>query len=106
MLQVITNIASESETALQYVTNSGLLQDLLQDLSCDDVLIQLNAAEMLTNLAMCQHGLMYLTQQGIVGRMESTMVEAESDPLQDFLLPGDIMFVFCLLVVLYMYNVC
>ena len=87
-LQVITKIAGESNTALQYVTNSGLLQDLLTDLGTDDVLIQLNAAEMLTNLAMCHHGLMYLTQQGIVGKMESMMVEAEADPLQDFLLPG------------------
>ncbi|XP_072015580.1 26S proteasome non-ATPase regulatory subunit 5-like [Amphiura filiformis] len=92
VFEIITKIASESDTALQYVTNSGLIQDLLKDLNCDDVLIQLNAAEMLTNLAMCQHGLMYLSQQGIVGRMESMMVEAESDPLQDFLLPATIKF--------------
>ena len=86
--KIITKIACESHTSLQYATDSGLLQDLLSDLHSDDVLIQLNAAEMVTNLAMCHHGLTYLTQQGIVDKMESMMVQAEGDPLQAFLLPG------------------
>jgi 26S proteasome non-ATPase regulatory subunit 5 len=64
---------------------SGLLQRLLNDLYKEDILVQLTCLDLLSNLALCDHGLQYLGEHGIVEKLENMM---ETDPIVSFLLPG------------------
>lgn len=77
-----------SISALEHTAQSGLLQQLLNEIYKDDILVQLNAIELLSELAMKEHGLTYLDEQGIVGKLESMMGSIESDPMAGLLLPG------------------
>lgn len=85
---MLIQICKLSLAALENTHNSGLLQQLLNEVHKDDVLIQLNAIEMLSDLTMVDHGLVYLDQQGIVGKLESMMGDLDSNPLGNLLLPG------------------
>lgn len=86
--QMLIQICKLSLAALENTHNSGLLQQLLNEVHKDDVLIQLNAIEMLSDLTMVDHGLVYLDQQGVVGKLESMMGDLDSNPLGNLLLPG------------------
>lgn len=85
---MLIQICKLSLAALENTHNSGLLQQLLNEVHKDDVLIQLNAIEMLSDLTMVDHGLVYLDQQGVVGKLESMMGDLDSNPLGNLLLPG------------------
>lgn len=85
---MLIQICKLSLAALENTHNSGLLQQLLNEVHKDDVLIQLNAIEMLSDLTMVDHGLVYLDQQGIVGKLESMMGDLDSNPFGNLLLPG------------------
>lgn len=85
---MLIQICKLSLAALENTHHSGLLQQLLNEVHKDDILVQLNAIEMLSDLTMVDHGLVYLDQQGIVGRLESMMGELDSHPLGNLLLPG------------------
>lgn len=85
---MLIQICKLSLAALENTHHSGLLQQLLNEVHKDDILVQLNAIEMLSDLTMVDHGLVYLDQQGIVGKLESMMGELDSHPLGNLLLPG------------------
>lgn len=85
---MLIQICKLSLAALENTHNSGLLQQLLNEVYRVDILIQLNAIEMLSDLTMVDHGLIYLDQQGIVGKLESMMEDLESNPYGNLLLPG------------------
>jgi 26S proteasome non-ATPase regulatory subunit 5 len=86
--QMLIQICKLSLAALENTHTSGLLQQLLNEVYRDDILIQLNAIEMLSDLTMVDHGLIYLDQQGIVGKLENMMEDLESNPYGNLLLPG------------------
>ncbi|XP_022328656.1 26S proteasome non-ATPase regulatory subunit 5-like [Crassostrea virginica] len=86
--EMLIQICKLSLAALENTHHSGLLQQLLNEVHKDDILVQLNAIEMLSDLTMVDHGLVYLDQQGIVGKLENMMGELDSHPLGNLLLPG------------------
>ena len=61
-------------------------------MNTDDILIQLNAIEMLANLVTSQHALQFLDEQGVMGRLENLLKGAQTDPSQDFLIPSIVKF--------------
>ncbi|XP_013402299.1 26S proteasome non-ATPase regulatory subunit 5 isoform X1 [Lingula anatina] len=90
--EVFIEISQNSPEALLMCSSNGFLQPLINDMYKDDILVQLNCIEMLSQLAMCQHGLLYLDQQGVLGKLETMMGNIESDPMMGLLLPGLIKF--------------
>eukprot|EP00057_Strongylocentrotus_purpuratus_P033881 XP_793127.2 PREDICTED: 26S proteasome non-ATPase regulatory subunit 5 [Strongylocentrotus purpuratus] len=92
VFEIIVHIAASSPSALEHAVSSGFLQDLVSDINTDDVLIQLNAIEMLANLTVSQHALHFLDQQGVMGRLENLLIGAQADPSQDFLIPPIVKF--------------
>nr|XP_054769978.1 26S proteasome non-ATPase regulatory subunit 5-like [Lytechinus pictus] len=92
VFEVAVHVAGSSSSALEHTVSSGFLQDLVSDINTDDVLIQLNAIEMLANLVVSQHTLCFLEQQGVMGRLENLLIGAQTDQSQDFLLPPIIKF--------------
>ncbi|KAK3088084.1 hypothetical protein FSP39_014467 [Pinctada imbricata] len=86
--ETLINVAKQSLAALEQTHHSGLIQQLLNEVHKDDILVQLNTIELLSDLTMCDHGLVYLDQQGIVGKLESMMQNLDTDPMAGLLLPG------------------
>uniref|UniRef100_A0A3B3D9U9 26S proteasome non-ATPase regulatory subunit 5 n=1 Tax=Oryzias melastigma TaxID=30732 RepID=A0A3B3D9U9_ORYME len=81
-----------SPISLGYCANTGLISQLLSELTGDDVLIRATAIEMVTSLAHSQHGRQYLAQQGIMDKISNMIRGAETDPFSSLYLPGLVKF--------------
>jgi len=99
-LQVVTAVAVHSDAALQAVHDSGLLPALIAELDNSDILLQMNALELLTKLAVFESGLQYLQQHGIVTALANRMTAISEDPLASLSLPGDLLHTVCVCVLL------
>ncbi|OXB76362.1 UNVERIFIED_CONTAM: hypothetical protein H355_006773 [Colinus virginianus] len=86
--ELIVEISSVSADSLNYCANSGLISDLIGELTGDDVLVRATCIEMVTSLAHTPHGRQYLAQQGIIDKISNIIIGAESDPFSAFYLPG------------------
>eukprot|EP00053_Salpingoeca_punica_P009765 m.87950 g.87950 ORF g.87950 m.87950 type:complete len:534 (-) comp15153_c0_seq1:192-1793(-) len=64
--ELIVKIACISGPALKDVTSHHLLADLVTAMTSDDVLVQLNALELIGLLAAVQHGTEFLVQSGLL----------------------------------------
>ena len=67
----------------------GLFEDLHKD---DDVLVQLNAIEIVSNLAEAKHGSQYLSNLNILTQMDVRLNVVASGSTAHFLMPGYIKF--------------
>ncbi|XP_061589283.1 26S proteasome non-ATPase regulatory subunit 5 [Cololabis saira] len=90
--ELVVEISSVSPISLGYCANSGLISQLLNELTGDDVLIRATAIEMVTSMADSQHGRQYLAQQGIMDKISNMIRGAELDPFSSLYLPGLVKF--------------
>nr|XP_004662805.2 26S proteasome non-ATPase regulatory subunit 5 [Jaculus jaculus] len=90
--ELIVKISSVSSESLNYCTTSGLVTQLLRELTGDDVLVRSTCIEMVTSLACTQHGRQYLAQEGVIDQVSNIIVGADSDPFSGFYLPGFVKF--------------
>ncbi|XP_069676870.1 26S proteasome non-ATPase regulatory subunit 5 isoform X4 [Periplaneta americana] len=90
--EVVVELSVHTEAGLQKGHISGLLPALIAELSGEDVLLQMNALELLTKLALCEHGLQYLQQQGVLNALANRATTINDDPLASLTLPGLIKF--------------
>ncbi|XP_051492818.1 26S proteasome non-ATPase regulatory subunit 5 isoform X2 [Apus apus] len=90
--ELIVEISSVSAESLNYCANSGLISELIGELTGDDVLVRATCIEMVTSLAHTSHGRQYLAQQGVIDKISNIIVGAESDPFSGFYLPGFVKF--------------
>uniref|UniRef100_A0A8C3CEZ7 26S proteasome non-ATPase regulatory subunit 5 n=1 Tax=Cairina moschata TaxID=8855 RepID=A0A8C3CEZ7_CAIMO len=90
--ELIVEISSVSADSLSYCANSGLISDLIGELTGDDVLVRATCIEMVTSLAHTPHGRQYLAQQGVIDKISNIIIGAESDPFSGFYLPGFVKF--------------
>ena len=82
-------MSRQNPEALTACAHSGLLRQLVNEAGRDDdVLVQLNAIELLSDLATSPHGLQYLDEEGIVEKLEVMMTELAQNPLAGLILPG------------------
>ncbi|XP_030063442.1 26S proteasome non-ATPase regulatory subunit 5 [Microcaecilia unicolor] len=90
--ELIVKISSVSAESLDYCTNSGLVLQLIDELTGDDILVRVTCTEMVTALACTQHGRQYLAQQGVIDKISNMIIGADSDPFSCFYLPGLVKF--------------
>ncbi|XP_012232422.1 26S proteasome non-ATPase regulatory subunit 5 [Linepithema humile] len=86
--EVIVDIAKTSREALEISAQSGFLNSLINLLENEDILLQLNALEILTQLAIFEEGLSYLEQQEVLSKLVQKITQANEDPLSNLLIPG------------------
>jgi 26S proteasome non-ATPase regulatory subunit 5 len=77
-----------SQDNLTFCEENQLINSLLAEVSTGDILVQLNALELITTLASCPHGRDYLERQGIIQKLAGNLDEATADPLASLLVPG------------------
>ena len=85
---MLVNISKISESALQKTHETGLLQQLLNEIHKEDILTQLNCLELLSDLTLVEHGLIFLDRAGVIKQLEILMSTGATDPLAGLLLPG------------------
>lgn len=85
--ELIVSICMESAQHMRRVTT--ILDRIIVDLSSDDVLLQLNIMEILSQLVATEYGLAYLEEQGLFPRL---MTALENIDLMHILFPGFIKF--------------
>lgn len=86
--EVIVDIAKYSTEALEISAQSGFLNSLINMLDDEDVLLQLNALEILTRLAVFEDGLSYLEQQEVLSKLVQKIAQANENSLSNLLIPG------------------
>lgn len=86
--EVIVDIAKTSRIALEVSAQSGFLNSLINMLDDEDVLLQLNALEILTQLAIFEEGLSYLEQQEVLSKLVQKIAQASENSLSNLLIPG------------------
>ncbi|XP_072743888.1 26S proteasome non-ATPase regulatory subunit 5 [Anoplolepis gracilipes] len=86
--EVIVDIAKTSREALEVSAQSGFLNSLINILENEDILLQLNALEILTQLAIFEEGLSYLEQQEVLNKLVQKIAQANENPLSNLLIPG------------------
>ncbi|KAM8933708.1 26S proteasome non-ATPase regulatory subunit 5 [Pelodytes ibericus] len=90
--ELVVEISSLSADSLNYCVNSGLIPELLQEVTGNDVLVRVTCVEMVTSLASTLHGRQYLLEQGIIDKISNMIIGADSDPFSGFYLPGLVKF--------------
>ncbi|KAH0615519.1 hypothetical protein JD844_004878 [Phrynosoma platyrhinos] len=90
--ELVIGISSVSADSLNYCVNSGLISELISELTGNDVLVRATCIEMVTSLAQTHHGRQYLAQQGIIDKISNIIIGADSDPFSGFYLPGFVKF--------------
>ncbi|KAL1787052.1 26S proteasome non-ATPase regulatory subunit 5 [Sigmodon hispidus] len=90
--ELVVEISSVSSESLNYCTTSGLVTQLLRELTGEDVLVRATCIEMVTSLAYTHHGRQYLAQEGVIDQISNIIVGADSDPFSGFYLPGFVKF--------------
>ena len=90
--ELIITVAKMSPEMTELTSSAGFLQRLVQEMLTDDVLVQLNALEMLSDFAESQHGLAYLEGRGVLRDMDKLLDQSTSSATANYLLPGFIKF--------------
>lgn len=92
VFELVVIVSEHSPEGLQACVSSGLLPALVAELQTEDILLQLNAIEVLTKLALCQHGLEWLQHRGVLRMLADKVTTIDEEPLGSLLLPGLIKF--------------
>jgi 26S proteasome non-ATPase regulatory subunit 5 len=85
---ILVTYCCASQEKLTFCEEKELINSLLTEVSTGDILVQLNAIELITTIASCQHGRDYLERQGIIQKLAGNLDEATADPLASLLVPG------------------
>lgn len=86
--EVVVDIAKNSKEGLEVSIRSGFLQSLISTLDNNDILLQLNALEALTALALTEDGLNFLENQDVLQQLAQKIARANETPLSHLLIPG------------------
>ncbi|GAB1607017.1 26S proteasome non-ATPase regulatory subunit 5-like [Argonauta hians] len=90
--ELLVSLATPSQRNMTHVMGSGLLNHLLRELYDTgdrvDVLAKMNCVELLSALAATKHGFVWLTDHSVLDKLQTLLVEADSDPMLGFLEPG------------------
>lgn len=82
--------AKESQDNLENV--AYVIDRLCSDLDTNDILLELNILEFLSDLAQTNHGWLYLDNKGIFKRITENVDSLDNNPLKNLLFPGYVKF--------------
>ncbi|XP_040261962.1 26S proteasome non-ATPase regulatory subunit 5 [Bufo bufo] len=90
--ELAVGLSSVSAESLSVCADSGIVPQLLEELTGDDILVRVTCVEMVSALAGTLHGRQYLARQGTIDKISNLIVGADSDPFSGFYLPGLVKF--------------
>lgn len=81
-------MATKSKDNFNKIESTSFLAKMLSELDLKDELVQLNVIELLTQLAMSDHGFNYLENKGIFKHFAVQVENIDQNPLSPLILPG------------------
>jgi 26S proteasome non-ATPase regulatory subunit 5 len=82
-------IQKQSAEAFETCKRAGIFEKLLHELEGDDILVQMNCFELLTNMASSsERGLLYLEEHGVMTKLHDMLLNVEGNPLMNLAIPG------------------
>jgi 26S proteasome non-ATPase regulatory subunit 5 len=78
ILDIAAQFAGLGEPVFGLISKSGFLEYILQELDNDDLLIQLNAIELLEKISRSAEGISYLAERGVLEKMVAFLKSDES----------------------------
>lgn len=88
LYEIIIAVCCTSNCMLLSVDETGFLEPLLRDVNSTDILVQLNALELLGDLASHQHGRDYFLQKEILQKLSDKLSLSVSDVFASLVVPG------------------
>lgn len=88
--ELAVKLGCQSEQVLSKVEK--VLQKAVEELDGGDILLQLNVLQILSELAVANHGMAYLENKGVFDKVMTKVDHLEEDPLSSILVPGLIKF--------------
>ena len=92
VFEIAIGVCCTSNNMLMSIDETGFLNPLLEDIDSSDILIQLNALELLAELAAHQHGREYLSQKQIIQKLSNKLNQSVLDLLASLIVPGMLKF--------------
>ena len=89
---IIIKVSTKLPHLVERFARLGVWDGLLQEVKIDDVLLQLNAVELFSQLAEIREGFVYLRDQKVLAELDEYLGEVASSSSSSFLLPGFIKF--------------
>ncbi|XP_051907841.1 26S proteasome non-ATPase regulatory subunit 5 [Hippocampus zosterae] len=90
--ELVVEILSESSCSLGFHACSDIINQLIGELTGDDVLIRATAIEMVKTIAQTEHGRKYLYDQSVMNKIAKMMTDSDMDPFSSLYLPGLVKF--------------
>lgn len=84
--ELAVKLGRQSEELLSSVEK--FLQRAVQELDGGDILLQLSVLQILSELSVGNHGMAYLENNGVFGKLMAKIERLEEDPLAPILVPG------------------
>ena len=76
--------------SFEFISSTGFLNQLVDELSGDDILVKLNCIELLTQLLDSDEGVSFLESNEVLDKLHTLLVSAQQDPLGDVVIPGKV----------------
>ena len=86
--EIIVALGTSSAEKLSFAHDAKLIQMLVEEASTNDILVQLNALELLRNLVAIPHGRDYLERERFIEALMNQLNNSASDPLASLIIPG------------------
>ncbi|XP_053685156.1 26S proteasome non-ATPase regulatory subunit 5 [Sabethes cyaneus] len=86
LYEVAVKVGGQSPALLDSMDK--LLQRSVQELEGEDILLQLNVLQVLSELALSEHGMAYLENNGIFDNLMRKINRLDEDPVAAILIPG------------------
>ena len=76
--------------SFDFLSSSGFLNQLVDELYGDDILVKLNCIELLTQLLDSDEGAGFLETNEVLAKLHGLLVSARQDPLGEVVIPGEL----------------
>lgn len=85
---VVEATVKGGERSFEFISSSGFLHQLVDELSGDDILVKLNCIELLIQLLESKEGAAFLESNQVLSKLHSLLISAQTDPFGDVIIPG------------------
>lgn len=82
-------ILQGDDKGVAFIKSSSILEKLVGELELDDILVKLNAIELLTQLLEGNEGSTFLESQEVLKKLHALLLSAQQDPFGSVVIPGE-----------------
>ena len=85
---LVVRVSLSNEASFQFALSTGLLEEMVSELRCEDVLVQMNCVELVVQMMEGKGGAEFLETQRVLDTMHSLLLSAQSDAMGSIIVPS------------------